>query len=105
MCSLFKWCIFSSVEQRGVLISRLRIVQAFLHQSFIGLSYICWYLAFNFQFELADDGRLCCGSIFLWKRVYPPTEESDRHTVIVVEGPYSVEYDSVYVFLTVWLGL
>jgi hypothetical protein len=31
--------IFSSFEQRGVLISRLKMVQAFFHQSFIGLSF------------------------------------------------------------------
>ncbi|RLM62166.1 hypothetical protein C2845_PM14G20330 [Panicum miliaceum] len=59
----------------------------------------------NFMCGLNDDGHLQCGSIIMRKRTYPPTNESDERAVIVVEGPYSAEYDSVYVLVTEWKGL
>lgn len=68
MCSLFKWCIFSSGEQRGVLISSLsKNSLSFPPPKSIND-------VFNFQCVLDDKDCLHCGSITLWKRFYPSTK-------------------------------
>lgn len=52
-----------------------------------------------------DGAYLQCGAIKLWKRIHPATEESSEKSVVVVEGPYSAEYDTVYFALAEYLGL